>query len=296
VRLRARAARWSRARLRGALERVSDGTVIVTEYPAEAQPRWGWDRPAHPALDRRFAVDRDEYRRVLDACAAYLDGLRAIPRVPGLNGAPTWHNDFFGGLDAVALYHFLVDRRPARYVEVGSGHSTRFARRAIGDAGLATTITSIDPAPRADVEALCDTVHRVGLQDAPLEIFDTLTDGDVVLIDGSHMVHMSSDVAVVFTEVLPRLAPGVLVGIDDVFLPWDYPATWAGRWYGEQYLLAVLLLSGDPTWRVRFPAWWVSNDAELADAVARFADPAQTSAGTLGVTLWMERQERQEQP
>jgi hypothetical protein len=102
---------------------------------------------------------------------------------------------------------------------------------------------------------------------------------------------MSSDVTVLFTEVLPRLAPGVLVGIDDVFLPWDYPATWAGRWYAEQYLLAVLLLSGDPTWQVALPGWWVSNDAALGAAVERFADPALTPAGTVGVTFWMERQE-----
>jgi Methyltransferase domain len=291
VTARARMARWSEARLRGALERVADGTVIVTEYPAAARPRWGWDRPPHPILETRFSGERDRYRALLDDCAAHLDALRAIPRAPGANGAPAWDNDFFGGIDAVALYHFLVDRRPARYVEIGSGHSTRFARRAIADTGSPTTITSIDPAPRAEIEGLCDTVHRCALQDAPLEIFGELAAGDVVLVDGSHVAHMSSDVTVLFTEVLPRVAPGVLVGIDDVFLPWDYPATWAGRWYAEQYLLAVLLLSGDPAWRVVLPAWWVSNDAELEAAVGRFADPACTPAGTVGVTFWMERQE-----
>jgi hypothetical protein len=54
------------------------------------------------------------------------------------------------------LYSFIVDRRPERYVEVGSGHSTRFARRAINDAQTGTRITSIDPAPRAEVEPLCE--------------------------------------------------------------------------------------------------------------------------------------------
>jgi hypothetical protein len=291
VTARARMARWSEARLRGALERVADGTVIVTEYPAPARPRWGWDRPPHPALEARFSAERERYRRLLDDCAARLPALRAIPREPGANGTPAWSNDFFGGLDAVALYHFLVERRPTRYVEVGSGHSTRFARRAITDAALPTTITSIDPAPRAEIEGLCDTVHRCALQDAPVDPFGELEAGDVALVDGSHLSHMSSDVTVLFTEVLPSLAPGVLVGIDDVFLPWDYPTTWAGRWYAEQYLLAVLLLSGDPTWRVVLPAWWVSNDADLDAAVTRFADPACTPAGTVGVTFWMERQE-----
>ena len=289
---RTRMAQWSEARLRGALERISDGTVIVTEYPAAARPRWGWDRPPHPTLHARFTAERERYRRVLQDSAEHLDALRAILHQSDSNGAPAWSNDFFGGLDAVALYHFLVARRPARYVEVGSGHSTRFARRAISDAGLVTTITSIDPAPRTGIEGLCDTVHRGGLQDAPLELFGELEAGDVVLVDGSHVAHMSSDVTVLFTEVLPNLAPGVLVGIDDVFLPWDYPATWAGRWYAEQYLLAVLLLSGGPTWQVVLPGWWVSNDGALADEVGRFADPACTPAGTVGVTFWMGRQGR----
>jgi hypothetical protein len=291
VTARARVAQWSEARLRGALERVVDGSVIVTEYPAVPRPRWGWDRPPHPVLDARFSAERERYRRLLDDCAAHLQLLRAIPRRPGVNGAPAWNNDFFGGLDAVALYHFLVDRRPARYVEVGSGHSTRFARRAITDVGSPTTITSIDPAPRAEIEALCDTVHRSRLQEAPLELFGALAPGDVVLLDGSHVAHMSSDVTVLFTEVLPSLASGVLVGIDDVFLPWDYPPTWAGRWYAEQYMLAVLLLTGDPAWQVALPAWWVSNDAALRAAVGRFTDPACTPAGTVGVSFWMERQE-----
>jgi hypothetical protein len=122
-------------------------------------------------------------------------------------------------------------------------------------------------------------------------VFEGLTRGDIVLIDGSHMAHMNSDVTVAFTEVLPTLPPGVLVGIDDVFLPWDYPATWQGRWYTEQYLLAVLLLSGDPSWRIVLPTWWVSNAPALRDVVQRFKDPAGTAADPIGMTFWMERTE-----
>jgi hypothetical protein len=46
------------------------------------------------------------------------------------------------------------------------------------------------------------------------------------VVDATHMAHMNSDVVVLFTEVSPRLAPGVLIAMDDVFLPWDYPAEW----------------------------------------------------------------------
>jgi hypothetical protein len=275
--------------LRAALERLSPGSVIVTEYAAVAQHRWGWDRPPHARLDACLAAGRDDYGEQLSEFERHLPALRAIPRSTPDQASPQWENDYFAGLDAVALYSFLVDRRPARYVEIGSGYSTRFARRAITDAVARTTITSIDPAPRAEVEALCDDVHRVGLENALPGVFEGLEAGDVVLLDGSHVAHMGSDVVVAFTEIMPSLPAGVLLGIDDVFLPWDYPPTWTGRWYAEQYLLAVLLLSADPSWRTVFPAWWVANDTELAPVVDRFTDPARAPSGTVGMTFWMER-------
>ncbi len=280
---------WSRPRLRRATQRVNTGTVMISEYPVVPRVRWGWGRPPLAVLDDQFASARDAYSVLLAGFADHLPSLRAIPKASADPRQPRWDNDFFGGLDSVALYAFLADRRPARYLEVGSGHSTRFARQAITDQALMTTITSIDPAPRAEIDDQCDAVHRPTLQDAPAPRFDELEAGDVLLIDGSHMALMDSDAVVAFTELLPRLAPGVLVGIDDIFLPWDYPPTWVDRWYGEQYLLAAVLIARDPRWEVRLPTWWVSNDEQLRDAVAQFTDPADTAAGTVGVTFWMER-------
>src|SRR3546814_4142098 len=99
----------------------------------------------------------------------------------------------------------LAQRQPERYVEVGSGHSTAFTRRAIDDNGLATHVTSIDPAPRADIDELCDDVRRCGLEAVGADPFAELASGDVVLIDGSHNCFMGNDVAVTFLEVLPAI-------------------------------------------------------------------------------------------
>ena len=60
-----------------------------------------------------------------------------------------------------------------------------FARRAILDHNLATTITSIDPQPRAEIDSLCDHVHRMPAQDVDLSIFDKLESGDVLFVDSS---------------------------------------------------------------------------------------------------------------
>ena len=133
------------ARLRRELARRASSTVVVTEYPAESRVRWGWGRPPHAALERAFAAERGRYRTQLERFERDLPALRAIPRQSDDPREARWENEFFAGIDAVALYHFIGDRRPGHYFEVGSGHSTRFARRAVRDFGLATTITSVDP-------------------------------------------------------------------------------------------------------------------------------------------------------
>jgi len=61
------------------------------------------------------------------------------------------------------------------------------------------------------------------------------------MVDNSHRCFQNSDVTVVFLDVLPRLRSGVIIYIDDVYLPYDYPPEWSMRYYSEQYLLAVVV-------------------------------------------------------
>src|SRR5262249_24729176 len=138
---------------------------------------------------------------------------------------------FFPGLDVVALYYFLSAFEPTTFLEVGSGNSTMVARRAIRDQRLATTITSIDPMPRANIDGICDVVLREPLENlSDLSIFEQLRAGDILFLDSSHRVFMNSDVSVFFIDILPVLNPGVLVHIHDVFLPDDYPPEWIERY------------------------------------------------------------------
>jgi predicted O-methyltransferase YrrM len=198
------------------------------------------------------------------------------------------------GLDSASIYSFLRSRQPRTYLEVGSGVSTRFARRAIEDGKLETKIVSIDPSPRADIDALCDEVIR-----QPLELVDpaqlpALGSNDVVFLDGSHRVFTGSDATVFFCEVLPTLAPGVLVGVHDIFLPDDYPDEPFGeRHYSEQYLLAALLL-GLPQWiELRLAAYYVSSRPQLANELSKlWARPELADIPTQGGGFWFELGER----
>jgi hypothetical protein len=115
---------------------------------------------------------------------------------------------------------------------------------------------------------------RRPLEKCDLALFDVLETGDFLFFDGSHRVLTNSDATVFFLEVLPRLKPGVLVHVHDVFLPADYPSDWSSSLYSEQYLLAAMLMCGAPPFRVVLPNHFVCMDAALGARVRKlFAAP-----------------------
>jgi hypothetical protein len=267
---------------------VTGRTVAVFEYPFTPSARWGWDKPPHPELTAVLAKGDRHYADIIASLREHLDDYRHIPRHAAA-GQLAWANNYWGGVDAVMQYTALCTRRPAQYIEVGSGYSTLFARDAITRHGLTTRITSIDPSPRADVDAACDHLWRGTLEDAPSSLFDGVVAGDVIVIDGSHLAFMGSDAVVALLELLPRFPPGVLVGIDDIFLPWDYHPTWNRRWYGEQYVLAGMLLGGLTGWRIEFPGWYLAQHKDFTGSLAPIWEIVEPEAGRLATSFWMER-------
>src|SRR5690349_6867680 len=143
---------------------------ITIDFPPHAVPRYGYGKPPHPELATVIGRGHGAYaRRLGDIVATCTDGLAAIARETAGARAPTFFNPYFSGLDAASLYGLLRLLEPGTFLEVGSGHSTRFARRAIKDHGLRTRIVSIDPMPRAEVDVQCDEIIR--------EPFETLDPG-----------------------------------------------------------------------------------------------------------------------
>jgi predicted O-methyltransferase YrrM len=241
---------------------------LLLDYPIRPDARYGYGRPAHPELACLIERGRSEYERMLDCCLQLADWFRRIPVLPLNNeeADPYWSCGWLSPLDLAVLYATIVESGGRRYVEVGSGYSTLFARQAIVDHGLDVEIVSIDPEPRAAVEAACDVSVRRALEDADLDVFAELEAGDVLFIDGSHRCFTNSDVTVAFLEILPRLPAGVIVGIDDVYLPYDYPPAWRDRYYSEQYVLAAWLLGGARVTLTSANAFIAADDALMAMA------------------------------
>lgn len=264
---------------------------LFVDYPVNPQPRYGYGKPPHPRLYEMIDRNRESYQHVLALLLRYKDSLAQIAKgqADPRSTKPAWINGWLPGLDAVALYGLLCLHNPRRYFEIGSGNSTKFARQAIQDYRLRTEITSFDPFPRAEIDAICDRSFRQPLEEIDLQVFDELEAGDIVFVDHSHRVFMNSDATVVFLDVLPRLKPGVLVEFHDILLPFDYPPAWKNWYYSEQYMLAAYLLAEGRKFDILLPNFFISSDPELRSILAPlWADPRMQGVETHGVSFWIQ--------
>ena len=191
--------------------------------------------------------DLEAQRAFLRETPGYAGELSRLPfdKPEGDDTSFYWGNDQFSHSDA-SLYYALIRRfRPARIVEVGAGHSTKLALRAVRDNGVGRVLC-IDPNAPAWLRALDGPIEIVPrpVQESPDSVFLGLQSSDILFIDGSHISKTGSDVNHLFLRILPRLPKGVLVHVHDICLPFEYLRSWSEDvlcYWNEQYVLAALL-------------------------------------------------------
>jgi len=220
-----------------------------------------WDRSSDlPGI----AMRADEQRRVTEEILLRYREETDFPDQP--TDCPHQYyatNGYFDYVSAVAMHSFIRYQRPTRVVEVGAGNSTYVIANAMclnRKDGAPGEVTAIDPCPnpilRGGIPGL-DHLITKPVQAVGLAPFTALREGDILSIDTSHTVKTGSDVNFLYLEVLPRLAPGVLIHIHDIFLPLDYPENWLQRriFWNEQYLLQAFLMFNqefDVVWGQRY--------------------------------------------
>lgn len=200
---------------------------------------------------------------------------------------PAWNNNFVPGLDIVLLYTLLTQLKPKRYVEIGSGTTTKTALKARREQGLDFTITCVDPSPRLEIRAIADHWHPQLVQHHTLDTFKSLEAGDVLFFDGTHTLVPNSDVLWFFLEVLPVLKPGVIVQVHDIYLPYDYPQFMLDRYYSENYILGALLLNNPAKYTVISPNFYISEQPALAGILAPlWQEPNLRNVERHGGSFW----------
>lgn len=276
-----------RSSLQAAASIMRGKQTISLDYPIRPEPRYGYGRPLHPQLFKIISAENRNYREQLKKFQSYRKDFADISLEEKSNTAPYWLNPFIPALDAISLYSFVSLQNPAAYVEIGSGISTRFVRQAIQDRKLNTKITSIDPSPRRQVASIADSIIPAPLENLSPSFFTKLRADDILFVDNSHHSFQNSDVTAFFLDVLPALAPGVTVGIHDIFLPYDYPPAYRHNFYSEQYLLAAYLLGGGAHLKPAFPAWFISQSAEFkTELESLFSFRESQKIEQHGVAFW----------
>jgi predicted O-methyltransferase YrrM len=201
-------------------------------------------------------------------------------------------NEMFSRLDAWMLQGMLRHFRPRRMVEVGCGWSSLLTARVNREyLGGELHFTCIEPYPPDFLTSGIDGISELvvaPVQEAPLDKFLSLADRDVLFIDSSHTVKTGGDVPYLFEEVLPRLAPGVVIHVHDIALPLDYPEEWvlAGRAWNEQYLVRAFL-AFNSAFRILLGVSWLN--ANRPDVLGEVLTGYPQAYGDSGASLWIQR-------
>lgn len=243
--------------------------TLFLEYKVQLKPRHGHGLPPHARLYDIVNAHRAEYTGWLEKIRLHKSSLQSIQQAEAVQDSsqPGWNNGFLPGLDIMALYTILAELKPRRYIEIGSGNSTKVAHKAKMDLGLHTEIISIDPYPRAEIDHLADRIIRTPFEQLDNTFLRDLDENDILFVDNSHRVLPNSDATVFFLEVLPELKKGVVVHIHDIYIPYDYPPFMCERFYSEQYALAAFLLANPQHYIPMLPNYFISEDPELRNII-----------------------------
>lgn len=152
--------------------------------------------------------------------------------------------------ESIMLFCLLMHIQPKRAIEIGSGYSScvildtneLFFNNSIN-------ATFIEPYPDLLFSLLKPhdknnmSLIPENLQDIDTELFASLSAGDILLIDSTHVSKVDSDVNHILFSILPKLKSGVYIHFHDIFYPFEYPKEWIyeGRSWNELYILRAFL-------------------------------------------------------
>ncbi|MCB1706254.1 MAG: class I SAM-dependent methyltransferase [Halioglobus sp.] len=201
-------------------------------------------------------------------------------------------NASFPFSDAYVFYCFIRHYRPRRIIEFGSGFSSAACLDSLDALALDDTqCWFIDPYPALVRSLLGSLDERHSIlaalaQEVDLELFESLEAGDILFIDSTHVSKINSDVNRIFFDIMPRLKPGVIIHIHDIYWPFDYPDEWIqeGRAWNEAYLVRAFLQFNDAFEILYFNSFLHPRIRETV-----FAPPGVDIGANDGGSLWLVR-------
>jgi hypothetical protein len=217
---------------------------------ADLRARGVWARRAPMSgVDMR---EEDQLKLLRELGGAYGTECRWPHRPTGDEAQFYTDNTSFSYGCAAATHAVLRRFRPRQVIEIGSGFSSRVIAAALWmnakDTGERADYVVVDPHPAPGLARLpgLGSVVRRRVEVLEVDRFRTLGAGDVLFVDSGHTVRTGGDVNFLILEVLPALAPGVVVHFHDIALPYEYAEVYATNprfrmFWTEAYLLQAFL-------------------------------------------------------
>lgn len=231
------------------------GVHILPKHYYTSIPDYTWLRQNTDVWCRRVDLSGVDWNleRQLDwlreQCFGHIDEVRKLEVYS--NAVDRGYGPGFGPIESQVLHCVCRKLRPGRIVEVGSGVSTACILHAIqknASEGSPCAFSCVDPFPSSALSSLRGLKLIPSMvQRLPLTFFDELRPGDVLSIDSTHAVKTGSDVIYLYLEVLPRLKPGVLIHVHDIFLPYLFPPKLFKHFFDwQETSLLLALLKNNP--------------------------------------------------
>ena len=203
-----------------------------------------------------------------------------------------FRNSYFSYGDAFVLGAMLIQLKPKKVIEIGSGFSSALMLD-INEFRLDNNmlLTFIEPFPEVRLNSVLRqrknsnvTLISKRIQDVKLIEFEKLEKGDVLFVDSTHVVKTGSDVNYVLFNILPVLKSGVIIHFHDIHYPFEYPKSWVLNGFGwnESYFLKSFLMYNNSFKILIFSDFLIKNYRNKFEKIPLFLKFP-------GSSLWLEK-------
>lgn len=210
-------------------------------------------------------------------------------------------NDCFSFGCAASTHTMIRHYKPKRVIEIGSGMSSRIIRHALllnktENPAAENHYLIIDPYPSPFIEQELPgkELFKSRVELINPEFFDQLKENDVLFIDSGHSVRIGGDVNFLYLNVLPRLAPGVIIHVHDIQLPYEYHKVYAinesfRQFWTEQYLLQAFLAFNTQFEILLAVYYLLLEHLDLFQRAFPYYNPQEHRL--MGTSFWLRRKE-----
>lgn len=231
------------------------------------------------AVSAALRADVDRFGSLFEASERNFDELVRPWRAEFTWSVGRVNNGAFESVDAELYHSVLRTYRPEHVIEVGGGNSSWFSRDALRLNGSGEVMV-IDPQPRVRLPRGVASL-RLRVENVDPASFAELRANDVLFIDSSHT---TEEARFHVSEILPRLAPGVLVHHHDVLFPYDRYYLGDRETYGEPDVVLEFYERNSASYEVLVGAAYVLHRAR--GLLTGLVDSYHWQPGRIPGSLW----------